>query len=137
MNTTFTDAIRELENNFEYEVHHFSDNILKQVAEYKSPKSNEKNFLCAVFSFDVETVNVPYQEFCETYAAGCYHLNRLKECYNSDLTAKELEIERPHVHIFDRVNNNPVLDIIKYITTNFEVEPKYFKDRNGEFKIFL
>ena len=32
----------------------------------------------AVFSFDLETVNEPYQEFFETYAAVCYHLDRLK-----------------------------------------------------------
>ena len=78
---------------------------------------------------------MPYQEFCETYAAGCYHLDRLKECYNGDLTEEELEIERQHVQIFDRANNNPVLGMIKYITTNYKGKPKYFKDKNGELKI--
>ena len=132
--TTFTDAIKELEDNFEYEPNQISDNILKQVIEYKFPSSYEKDCLFGVFSFDLETVNVPYQEFCEAYAAGCYHLDRLKECYNGDLGEKELEIERQNVHIFDRVNNNPVLDMIKYITTNYEGKPKYYKDKNGEFK---
>ena len=88
-----------------------------------------------MFSFDLETINVIYQEFCEAYAAGCYHLDRLKECYNGDLDEKELEIERQHVHIFDHVNKNPVLDMIKYITTNYKGKPKYFKDKNGDFKI--
>ena len=92
-------------------------------------------FVCGVFSFDLETVNVPFQEFCETYAAGYCHLDRLKECYNGDLTEEELEIERQHVHIFVRANNNPVLDMIKCITTNYKGKPKYFKDKNGEFKI--
>ena len=78
----------------------------------------------AVFSFDLETVNVPYREFCQTYAAGCYHLDRLNECYNGDLTEEELEIERQHVHIFDRANNNPVLDMVKFITTNYKGKPK-------------
>ena len=73
----FTDAIKELEKNFEYQPNHITDNILKHVVEYKFPIPNEKDCLSAVFSFDLETVNVPYQEFCETYAAGCYHLDRL------------------------------------------------------------
>ena len=133
--TTFINAIKELEDNFEYEPNHITDNILKQVQEYKFPLSNEKDCLCAVFSFDLETVNVPYQEFCEAYGAGCYHLDRLKECYNGDLSKEELEIERQYVHIFDRQNNNPVLDLIKYIITNYEGKPKYFKNKNGEFKI--
>ena len=134
--TNFTDAIKELKKNFEYQTNHIIDNILKQVVEYKFPISNEKDCLFAVFSFDLETVNVPYQEFCETYAAGCYHLHRLRECYNGDLTEEELEIERQHVHIFDRANNNnPVLDMIKYIIANYKGKPKYFKDKNGEFKI--
>ena len=133
--TNFTDAIKELEKNFEYQPNHITDNFLKQVVEYKFPISNEKDCLFAVFSFDFETVNVPYQEICETYVAGCYHLNRLKESYNGDLTEEELEIERQHFHIFDRANKNPVLDMIKYLTTNYKGQPKYFKDKNGEFKI--
>ena len=132
--TNFTNAIEELENNFEYQPNHITDNILKQVVEYKFPISNEKDCLYAVFAFDFDTVNFQYQEFCEPYAAGCYHLDRLKECYNGDLTEEELEIERQHVHIFDRANNNPVLDMIKYITTNYKGKPNYFKDKNGEFK---
>ena len=89
----------------------------------------------AVFSFDLETVNVPYQEFCEAYAAGCYHLDRLKECYNGDLTEKGLEIERQHVQILDRANNKHNLDMISYIIANYRGKPKYFNDKNGEFEI--
>ena len=133
--TNFTDAIKELEKNFEHRPNQINDNIFKQVVEYKFPISNEKGCLFAVFSFDLETVNVSYQEFCETYAAGCYHLDRLKECYNGDLTEEGFEIERQHVHIFDRANNNPVLDMIKNITANYKGKPKYFKDKNVQFKI--
>ena len=110
---------------------------MKKVVEYKFPISNEKDCLFAVFSFDLETVNVPYQEFCKTYAAGCYNLDRLKECYNGDLIEEEFEIEGQHVHIFDRPNNTTVLDMIKYFTTNYKGKPKYFNDKNGEFKILL
>ena len=134
-NTSFIEAIKELGNSFEYEANHISDDILKQVVEYKFPSSDEKDCLYNVFAFDLETVNVPYQEYCEAYAAGCYHLNRLGECYNGDLWEKELEIERQHVHKIDRVNDNPVLDMIKYISTSYKGKPKYFKDKNGDFKI--
>ena len=41
-NTNFTDAIKELEDNFKCEANEISDNILKQVQEYKFPISNEK-----------------------------------------------------------------------------------------------
>ena len=89
----------------------------------------------AVFFFDLETVNVPYQEFCEAYAAGCYHLDRLKDCYNGELIEKEIEIERQHVHIFYRVNNNPVLNMIKFITTNYKGKPNFSKNKNSDFEI--
>ena len=91
--------------------------------------------LFAVFSFNLETVNVPYQEFRAAYAAGWYHLDHLKDSYIGDLTEKDLEIERQHVHIFDRANNNPVLDMVEYSITSYKGKPKYFKDKNGYFKI--
>ena len=92
--TVFTNAIKELEANFDYESNYITGNILKQVQEYKFPTSTEKDCLFLVSSFHLETVNVPYQEYCEAYAAGCYHLDRLKECYNGDLSEEELKIER-------------------------------------------
>ena len=92
--TTFTDAIKELKNHFEYEPNHITENNLKQVVEYKFPTFREKDCLFAVFYFDLQTVNVSYQEFCEADAAGCYHLSRLKECYNGDSTEDELEVDR-------------------------------------------
>ena len=47
--TNFTDAIEELEKNFEYQPNHITNNILKQVVEYEFPISNEKDCLFAVF----------------------------------------------------------------------------------------
>ena len=35
-----------------------------------------------VFAFDLETCNLEIQPFCESYAAGVYHLKRLYECLN-------------------------------------------------------
>ena len=134
-NTSFTNAIKELEDNFKYEDNQISDNILKQVQEYKFPISNEKNCLYAVFAFDLETANVDYKQYCVPYAAGCYHLNRLKECYNGNLSEDELKIERENVHIFDYKNKNPVMDMTNFIVKNYKGKPKFFKDKDGNYKI--
>ena len=45
--------------------------------EYKFPISYEINCLYNVFAFDLETCNVEHSEYCESYAAGVYHLNYL------------------------------------------------------------
>ena len=103
--------------------------MLKQVQEYKFPISNEKDCLYAVFAFDLETANVDYKQYCVPYAAGCYYLNRLKECYNGNLSEDELKIERENVHIFDYKNKNPVTDMIKFIVKNYKGKPKFFKDK--------
>ena len=65
-----------------------------------------------VFAFDLETCNVENQQNCEPYATGVYHLVRLNESFKGDLTDKELQIEREHVHVFDRGNNNLGLDVL-------------------------
>ena len=134
-NTTFTDAITELVDNFKYEANQISDNILKQVQEYKFPISKEKDCLYAVFAFDLETANVDYKQNCVPYAAGCYHLNRLKGCYNGNLSENELKIERENVHIFDYKNKNPVMDMINFIVKNFKGKPKFFKTKDDDYKI--
>ena len=133
-NTTFTKAIKELEDNFKYEANQKSDNILKQAQEYKFPISNEKDCLYAVFAFDLETANVDFKQYCVPYAAACYHLNRLKECYNGNLSEDELKIERDNVHIFD-YKKNPVMDMIDFIVKNYKGKPKFFKNKDGKYKI--
>ena len=134
-NTTFTDALKELEDNYKYKANQISDNILKQVQEYKFPISNEKDCLYAVFAFDLETANVDYKQYCVPYAAGCYHLNRLKKCYNGNLSEDGLKIERENVHIFDYKNKNPVMDMINFIVENYKGKPKFFKNKDGNYKI--
>ena len=86
----------------------------------------------AVFAFDLETCIVENQLYCEAYAAGVYHLNRLFECFNGDLTEKKLEIERQNVHVFDRENNNIILDMINYVIDNYKGKPKKLTDKHGK-----
>ena len=130
--STFPDAIRELKDDFKYESNELSDVILKQVIEYKFPISYEKNCIFAVFAFDLETCNLKNQPYCEEYAASVYHLNRLYECFNGDLTEKELKIERENVHVFDRENNNPVLDMVSYVINNYKGKPEIITYKHGK-----
>ena len=121
---TFSDTLTALQKNFKYEDNQISKDISKQVIEYKFPISYEKNCLFGVFAFVLETLNVSYQIYCEPYAAGVYYLNRLYECYNGDLTEKELEIERQNVHVFDKENGNPVKNMIIYVINNYKDKAK-------------
>ena len=72
--STFPTDIVEMESNFKYEETQINNDVLKQVIEYKLPISYEMNCLYIVFAFDLETCNVEYSEYCESYAAGVYHL---------------------------------------------------------------
>ena len=62
--------------------------------------------------------------YCEAYAAGVYHLNCFYECFNGDITEKELEIERNNDLVFGRENNNPVLYMINFVIINYKGKPK-------------
>ena len=72
----------------------------------------------AVFDFDLEINNVESQIYCEAYGVCAYHPNRSYECFNGELTEKEIEIERQNFHVIDRENANPVLDMINYVVNN-------------------
>ena len=133
--TTFTDAIDELEKNFKYVSNQINNDILSQVKVYKFPKQSDMNCMDSVFSFDIETTNVDYKLYCEPYAVGCYHLNRLKYRYKRDLLPCEIEQELSHVHVFGYENKNPVFDMIKYVAANYKGRAKYYIDKNGEYKI--
>ena len=86
----------------------------------------------AVFAFNLETCNVEDQLYCEAYAAGVYHHRYFYECFNGDLTEKELQIEREHVHVFHGKNNNPVLDMINFVVNNYKGKPKIIINKNGK-----
>ena len=99
---------------------------------YKFPISSEKKCMFAVFVFDLETYNVENQLYCEPYGAGVYRLYHLYECFNGDLTEKEIQIERENVHVLDRENNNPVLDMLNSVINNYEEKPKLITNKHGK-----
>ena len=87
-----------------------------------------------VLAFDLETYNVGKQLYCEPYAAGVYHLNRLYECFNGDLTDEELKLERENVHVFDRENNNSVMDMINYVIENYKEKARITTNKHNKRK---
>ena len=86
--SSFPDALKEFKQNLKYEDNQRTDDILRIVIEYKFPNSFEKNCLYGVFAFDLDTCNVENQHHCEPYVAGVYHLKRLYDCFNGDLSGK-------------------------------------------------
>ena len=61
--SSFSDAIKEKENNFRYEETQINDNIEQQAIECKFPISYEMICLYNVFVFDLETCDVEYSEY--------------------------------------------------------------------------
>ena len=83
-----------------------------------------------MFVFDLETHND--QEFAETYAAGLYDVNSLKDCWYRDLNSNELVIERNHVTIFNASNGNCIMNMLKYISKSYEGDEKTYIDKDGD-----
>ena len=133
--STFPDAIKEIESNFRYEQTQINDNTLQQVIEEKFPISFEMNCLYNVTAFDLETGNVAYTEYVETFAAGSYQLNSLYWCFNSSLNKKELAFERSKVHVFDRKSGNPVLEMIDYVIKIYKGKLKDVINKHGARKL--
>ena len=89
-------------NKFIYYETQINDNILKQVVEYKFPKSYEMNCLNSVFGFDLDIFDVEDSEYSEANAAGVFQLNNLYKCFNGGLNTEELAVESPKVPKFNR-----------------------------------
>ena len=95
---------------------------LSQRIRYGFPKHKTKNQLLNVFVFDLETYND--QEFAEAYEAGLYDVNRLRDSWDRDLTPEEIQTEGKYVIVFNKTCGNPVLNMLKYISENYEGDEK-------------
>ena len=120
-------GVDEVDKNFKYVKNKINEDNLKQRIRYRFPKHERIDQLENVFVFDLETHND--QEFAETYAAGLYDVNRLRECWHRDLTPHELIIERKNVTIF---NGNCIMNMLKYISENYEGDEKTYIDKDGD-----
>ena len=83
-----------------------------------------------MFVFDLETNN--YQEFAEAYAARLYDVNHLRDRWNRDLTIDEIMIEKENTTVFDGSNANPVMNMLKYISENYEGDERTYIDKDGD-----
>ena len=122
-------GVQEIENNFKYIKNKINENNLKQRILYRFPKHETINQLENVFVFGLETHND--QEFAETYAAGLYDVNLLKDCWYRDLNSNELIIERKNVNVFDASNGNCIMNMLKYISKNYEGDERTYIDKVG------
>ena len=121
--------MNEIEKNFKHVKNKTNENNLKQRIRYRFPKHETIDQLKNVFVFDLETYND--QEFAEAYAAGLYDVNRLRDRSHRDLTNNELIIERENVNVFDASNGNCVMNMLKYISDNYEGDERTYIDRDG------
>ena len=106
--SSFPDAIEEIENIFKYEETQINDIILQEVIEYKFPISYEMNCLYNVFALDLDTCDVGYSVNCEPFGAGVYQPNNIYWCFIRNLDKEKLAIERSKFHVFTRENGNRV-----------------------------
>ena len=107
-----------------------NENNLKQRIRYRFPKHETIDQLKNVFVFDLETHND--QEFAEAYAAGLYNVNRLRDKWDRDLAPDEIIIEKENVTVFDASNGNPVMNMLKYISKNYEGDERTNIDKEGD-----
>ena len=123
-------GVNEIDKNFKYVKNKINENNLKQRIRYRFPKHETIDQLENVFVFDLETHND--QEFAETYATGLYDVNRLRDCWHRDLTPHELVIERKDVTVFDASNGNCVMNMLKYISENYDGDERTYIDKDGD-----
>ena len=123
-------GVNEIDKNFKYIKNKINEDNLKQRIRYRFPKYEKIDQLENVFVFDLETHND--QEFAETYAAGLYDVNRLRECWHRDLTGDELVIERKNVTVFDASNGNCIMNMLKYISENYDGDERTYIDKDGD-----
>ena len=123
-------GVQEIENIFKYVKNKINENKLKQRILHRFPKQEPINQLENVFVFDLETHND--QEYGEAYAVGLYDTNRLRHCWYRDLNRNELMIERKHVNIFDASIGNCIMNMLKYISKNYDGDERTYIDKDGD-----
>ena len=123
-------GVDEIDKNFKYVKNKINEDNLKQRIRYRFPKHETTDQLKNVFVFDLETHND--QEFAEAYAAGLYDVNRLKDKWDRDLTPDELILERKNVTVFDTSNGNCVVNMLKYISENYDGDERTYVDKDGD-----
>ena len=123
-------GVDEIDKNLKYIKNKINEDNLKQRIRYRFPKHETIDQLENVFVCDLETHND--NEFAEIYAAGLYDVNRLHDRWHRDLSDNELVIERKNVIVFDASNGNSVMNMLKYISENYEGDERTYIDKDGD-----
>ena len=122
-------GVTEIEKKFKYVNNKINANNLIQRIRYRFPKHETIDQLKNVFVFDLET-HID-QEFAEAFAAGVYIVNRLRDKWDRGLASDEKIIEKENVTVFDASNGNCVLNMLKYISENYEGDERTYIDKDG------
>ena len=123
-------GVNEIDKESKYVKNKINENNLKQRILYRFPKHETIDQLENVFVFDLETHND--QEFAEAYAAGLYDVNQLRDKWDRDLNTDELIIERENVTVFDASNGNLVMNMLEYISENYDGDERRYIDKDGD-----
>ena len=83
-----------------------------------------------MFVIDLESYND--QELADSYAAGLYNVNRLRDKWYRDLTVQEKETERENVTVFDWSYRNPVMNRLIYVPENYDGAERSYIDKDGD-----
>ena len=59
-------------------------------------------------------------------------MNRLKDRWHRDLNSNEIIKERKHVTVFDASNGNCIMNMLKYISENYEGDERTYIDKDGD-----
>ena len=102
---------------------------LSQRFRYWFPKHETVDQLENVFLFDLETYDD--QNVAEAYAAGLNYVNRLRECWDRDLSPDEIMTETGMVIVFEGCIGKTVMTMPKYVSENYEGEERTCIDRDG------
>ena len=122
-------GVEEIDRNFKYVKNKANENNLKQRIRYRLPKHETIDQLEILFVFGLETYND--LDFAEAYAAGFYDVNRLRDKMDSYLSVQETETERENVIVFDKSCGNTIMNLLKFISENYEGDETTYIDKNG------
>ena len=133
-------GVQEIENNFKYVKNIINEKNLKRRILYRFPKHETIDQLKTIFVFDLETHND--QDFAESYGVGLYDVNRLRECWHRDLNSNELVKERKNVTVFDASDANCIMNMLKFISENYDGDERTYIDKDGDeiissYRLFL
>ena len=72
------------------------------------------------------------QEFGEAYAFGFYDVHCLRDKWDRNFTVQEIETEREIAIVFDGFIGNPVMNMLKFNSENYEDDERTYIDKDGD-----